>query len=166
MSKAKKGMAYTRLEYIHRVPLSRITRFTLGDNTQEYDYQVSLIASHNTMISSNALEAIRITTNKNLTRLLGPDTYKLKIIRYPHEIVREHKFMSFAGADRLSQGMGHAFGRPTKRAAKVSTGQKIITISVNKDGIDAAKTALKRSSKKLPVKNKITIEQIRDHGNT
>ncbi len=160
MSKAKKGMAYTRLEYIHRVPLSRITRFTLGDNTVEYNYQVSLIASHDAMISSNALEAIRITTNKNLTRLLGSDTFKLKIIQYPHEIIREHKFMSFAGADRLSQGMGHAFGRPTKRAAKVNAGQKIITVSVNKDGIDAAKTSLKRSSKKLPVKYKISIEEI------
>jgi large subunit ribosomal protein L10e len=163
MSKPKKGMSYTRQEYIHRVPLSRITRFTHGNNAAEYDYQVSLIASHNTMISSNALEAIRITTNKNLTRLLGENTYGLKIIRYPHEIVREHKFMSFAGADRLSQGMGHAFGRPTKRAAKVSTGQKIITVSVNKDGIDAAKTAIKRSSKKLPVKYKISVEQIQDH---
>jgi large subunit ribosomal protein L10e len=163
MSKPKKGMSYTRLEYIHRVPLSRITRFTHGNDAAEYDYKVSLIASHNTMISSNALEAIRITTNKNLTRLLGENTYGLKIISYPHEIIREHKFMSFAGADRLSQGMGHAFGRPTKRAAKVSTGQKIITVSVNKDGIDAAKTALKRSSKKLPVKYKISIEQIQGH---
>lgn len=156
-----KNMAYTRREYIHRVPQSRISRFTLGDSTAEYEFVVSLIASKDAQISSNALEAIRITTNKALTRLLGEGVYLLKIIPYPHQIVREHKFMSFAGADRLSQGMGHAFGRPTKVSAAVKRGQKIVSIFVKKNGIDAAKKAIKRSSKKLPVKYKIGIEPVR-----
>ena len=160
MGKIQKGMAYTRLEYIHRVPQSRINRFTLGEDSAAHNHQVSLIASTNAMISSNALESVRITTNKNLTRLLGQGFYKLQILPYPHEIIREHKFMGFAGADRLSQGMGRAFGRPTKRAAKVRTGQKVITVFVNEEGVDAAKIALKRSSKKLPIKYKIYIERI------
>jgi large subunit ribosomal protein L10e len=70
--------------------------------------------------------------------------------------------MSFAGADRLSQGMGHAFGRPTKRAANVKKGQKILTVFVKKNGIDAAKMAIKRSSKRLPVKYKIEVEETED----
>ena len=153
-------MAYTRREYIHRVPQSRISRFTLGDPTAEYEFAVSLIASKDARISSNALETIRITTNKALAGILGEKSYLLKIIPYPHLIIREHKFMSFAGADRLSQGMGHAFGRPTKLSAAVKRGQKIVSIFVKKNGIDAAKKAIKRSSKKLPIKYKIDIEQV------
>ena len=105
------------------------------------------------------MEAIRITTNKALVGALGEEEYLLKILTYPHLIIREHKFMSFAGADRLSQGMGHAFGRPVKKAANVKKGQKIITVFVKKNGIEAAKMAIKRSSKRLPVKYKIEIEE-------
>lgn len=158
----KRDMAYTRQEYIHRVPQSMISRFTLGDSTAEYEFVVSLIASKDARISSNALEAIRITTNKTLAEMLGEKSYLLKIIPYPHLVVREHKFMSFAGADRLSQGMGHAFGRPTKRVAVVRKGKKIISVFVNREGVDAAKKAIKKSSKRLPVKNKISIEELGD----
>jgi len=158
----KRDMAYTRREYIHRVPQSRISRFTLGDPTAEYEFAVSLIASKDAQISSNALETIRITTNKALAGMLGEKSYLLKIVPYPHLIIREHKFMSFAGADRLSQGMGHAFGRPTKRAAVVKKGKKIISVFVMKEGVDAAKKAIKKSSKKLPVKYKINIEGLGD----
>jgi large subunit ribosomal protein L10e len=60
--------------------------------------------------------------------------------------------MGFAGADRLSQGMRKAFGRPTGRAARLSRKQAILTVKVGKDDIDIAKTALMRASKKLPSK--------------
>ena len=53
----KRDIAYTRQKYIHRVPQSMISRFTLGDSTAEYEFVVSLIASKDARISSNALEA-------------------------------------------------------------------------------------------------------------
>lgn len=144
------------------MPQSMISRFTLGDTTAEYEFAVSLIASKDVQISSNALEAIRITTNKALSGMISEQAYTLKILPYPHRIIREHKFMSFAGADRLSQGMGHAFGRPTKRAADIKRGQKIVTVFVNKSSLDAAKQAIKRASKRLPLKYSIEVEQIED----
>jgi large subunit ribosomal protein L10e len=64
---------------------------------------------------------------------------------------------SFAGADRLSQGMKLAFGRPTGRAARVKAGQEVITVSVEDEDVNAAKQALARATKKLPVKYNITI---------
>ena len=144
------------------MPQSMISRFTLGDTAAEYEFAVSLIASKDVQISSNALEAIRITTNKALSGMIGEQAYILKILPYPHRIIREHKFMSFAGADRLSQGMGHAFGRPTKRAADIKRDQKIVTVFVNKSGLDAAKQAIKRASKRLPLKYSIKVEQVED----
>jgi large subunit ribosomal protein L10e len=155
-----KGMSYTRRKYIHSVPQSKINRFTLGNTTAQYEYIVSLISSNSVRINSNALESARVTTNKALTNMLGERAYRLKVVTYPHEVVREHKFMSFAGADRLSQGMGHAFGRPTSRAARIGKGRNIISVFVNKNGIDAAKKALKKSSKKLPIKYSVVVKQI------
>ena len=40
-----KHMVYTRREYIHRMPQSMITKFTLGNSKFEYEFAVSLIAS-------------------------------------------------------------------------------------------------------------------------
>jgi len=160
MGKTSGNMAYTRHEYIHSVPQSKISRYTTGESANEYEYAVSLIASNNVEISSNALEAARVTTNKALTNVLSEGSFQLKVVTYPHEIVREHKFMGFAGADRLSQGMSRSFGRPTGRAAKVKAGQRILTVFVNKAGVDVAKEALERSSKKLPVKHDIVVEQL------
>jgi large subunit ribosomal protein L10e len=65
--------------------------------------------------------------------------------------------MGFAGADRLSQGMSRSFGKATKRAAKVSANQPILKVFINKDGIELAKTALRRATKKLPMSCKITL---------
>lgn len=153
------GMAYTRQEYIHRIPYPRIVRFTMGDTENEYDATVTLIASRDVDIRSRALEAARVTANRNLLRRLGDRAYFLQIMPYPHEVIREHKFMGFAGADRLSQGMKLAFGRPTGRAARVKQDQAVLQVSVNQADIPAAKTALARASKKLPVKYRITITE-------
>jgi large subunit ribosomal protein L10e len=157
------GMAYTRQEYIHRIPHPRIVRFTMGDNDNDYDASVTLIASHDVDIRSRALEAARVTANRNLMRLLGDRAYFLQITPYPHEVIREHKFMGFAGADRLSQGMKLAFGRPTGRAARVRKGQAVLQVFVNQIDVPAVKTALARASKKLPLKYRITIT---DHSTT
>ncbi len=131
----------------------------MGDTENEYDATVTLIASRDVDIRSRALEAARVTANRNLLRLLGDRAYFLQIMPYPHEVIREHKFMGFAGADRLSQGMKLAFGRPTGRAARVKQDQAVLQVSVNQADIPAAKIALARASKKLPVKYRITITE-------
>jgi large subunit ribosomal protein L10e len=158
MGKNNWDMAYTRTEYIHRVPQPRISRFTLGDAASDYEYEMSLVASRAAEVSSKALEAARVTANRVLTRRLGDRSFLLKVVPYPHEIVREHKFMGFAGADRLSQGMKLAFGRPTGRAARVTAGQEVLTVLVDEEDVEAAKAVLERASKKLPITYNLEIE--------
>jgi large subunit ribosomal protein L10e len=153
-------MAYTRQEYIASVPSSKIRRFTTGEPDDDYTCKVSLIADTNTQISSRALEAARVTASKALTSARGERAFLLEIDPYPHEVVRTHKFMGFAGADRLSQGMRQSFGRPTARAAKVSAGQSVLSISVKTKDIKTAKAALKRASMKLPVSYNVTVEPL------
>lgn len=161
MPKSPEGMAYTRREYAHSIPPNKVTRFTIGEASTEYECTVALVASNDVEITSSALEAARITANKVLTVATGGKSYFLRICPYPHEIVREHKLMGFAGADRLSQGMKNAFGKPTGRSARIHANQQIIAVDVNKDKIDLAKEALKRASKKLPISYKVVVEEIK-----
>jgi len=160
MPKSPEGMAYTRREYVHSIPPNKVTRFTIGE-ASEYEYTVALVASNDVEITGSALEAARVAANKVLTVATGGKSYFLRICSYPHEIVREHKFMGFAGADRLSQGMKNAFGRQIVASARVHANQAIVAVDVNKDKIDLAKEALKRASKKLPVSYKVVVEEIK-----
>ncbi|MEA1904332.1 MAG: ribosomal protein L16, partial [Candidatus Hadarchaeota archaeon] len=56
-----------------------------------------------------------------------------------------------AGADRISDGMRQAFGRPISTAARVSAGQKVITVRIPKEFTRVGKEALNRASMKLPI---------------
>jgi large subunit ribosomal protein L10e len=158
MPKSRGGMAYTRVEYIHRRPQLKIRRFSMGDPSKEYKYVISLISAFPAKIGGGAIESARITANKVLESSTGV-SYFFKIAIYPHEIVRLHKMMGFAGADRLSQGMSRSFGKATKRAARVKANQPILIFYTNKDGVDLAKAALKKASKKLPMSCKITVKE-------
>jgi large subunit ribosomal protein L10e len=128
----------------------------MGDPSKEYKHVVSLVSVFPAKIGGSAIESARITANKVL-EANSAVSYFLKIAIYPHTIVRQHKLMGFAGADRLSQGMSRSFGKATKRAARVSANQPIFKVFINKDGIELAKTALRRATKKLPMSCKITL---------
>jgi large subunit ribosomal protein L10e len=130
----------------------------MGDPSKDYKYVVSLVSPFPAKIGGAAIESARITANKVL-ELNGGVPYFLKVAIYPHEIVRSHKLMGFAGADRLSQGMSRSFGKSTKRAARVRANQPILIFFTNKDGVDLAKIALKKASKKLPISGKITVKE-------
>jgi len=162
MTKQSGGMAYTRHEYISSIPQTRIVRFAHGEPKPDYKYTVSLVAPYAIEISSRALESTRVTANKVLSSA-GGLSYFFQIKVYPHKVIRQHKFMGFAGADRLSQGMKRAFGRPTGRSARVGPGQIILSVQVNDNGVDVARTALTRASKKLPIPCKIVVDEAAEH---
>jgi large subunit ribosomal protein L10e len=53
----------------------------------------------------------------------GKEAYHIRVRMHPFHILRMSKMLSCAGADRLSQGMRHAFGKPSGRVARVGIGQ-------------------------------------------
>ena len=160
MPKRSESMAYTRVEYVHSKPPPRVTRFTLGDTRLNYDYRVDMVAPHSIELSGKSLEAARITANKVLGIEEGQQ-FLLKVVTYPHEITRAHRFMGFAGADRLSQGMRRSFGKANERAAEISAGQTILSVYCMESGIENAKIALTRASKKLPIPCRIEVEELK-----
>jgi large subunit ribosomal protein L10e len=87
------------------------------------------------------------------------NSYVLKVVPYPHAILRENKMIFGAHADRLQDGMRKAFGKPVGTAARVKPNQTIIEVGVNEDGIETAREALKRGQNKLPIMCRIEIEK-------
>ena len=157
-----KGQPYVRKEYIKGHPPPKISKFTMGNASAKFDYQLKRIAEEAAQVRHNALEAARVATNRYLQKMLGTDNYCLRILPYPHVVLRENKMIFGAHADRLQEGMRRAFGKPIGTAARVKPNQAIITVSVNENGINIAKEALRRGKAKLPVPCRIIIEKTPD----
>ncbi len=156
-----KGQAYTRKKYIRGSPVSKIVKFTMGNPSGSYNYQVRLIAEKEVQIRHNALEAARIASNRILSEKLG-NNYHLKILPYPHVVLRENKMIFGAHADRLQDGMRNAFGKAIGLAARVKIGQSLILANVNEDGLELATLALKRGGAKLPTPCRVVIKKLGD----
>jgi large subunit ribosomal protein L10e len=91
--------------------------------------------------------------------MLGPAGYYLKIRVHPHQILRENKMASGAGADRISQGMSLSFGKTVSRAARVKKGQHVFTVHTSRNNFPIAKAALKRAAMKVPCGSSIAIDK-------
>jgi len=151
-----KGAPYTRQEYIRASPASKITKFTMGDTKTSFPIQAQLISTEEAQIRHNALESARVASNRVLMNKLG-NAYIMKVVPYPHTILRENKMIFGAHADRLQDGMRRSFGKPIGIAARVRIGQPIIEIGVGENAVEVAKEALQRGQDKLPVPCRIVI---------
>lgn len=153
----KPKRAYTRVSrrrprksYIKGVPGSKIIKFETGDPKGNYPSSFTLFSKKKVQIRHNALESARINTNKYLSDNLGKEGYFMKILVYPHQVMRENPIATGAGADRLQEGMRRSFGKPLGLAAVVKKGQRLITVRVPEGKEDIGKEALRRASHKLP----------------
>ncbi len=143
-----RGQSYSRRDFAGGVPNPRITQFDLGDPNGKFSTVLKLVANEKCQIRHNALESARVAANRLLARQLGRGNYYMKILVYPHEILRENKQATGAGADRVSQGMRKAFGKPVSTAARVNRGQELIRLMVN--DVQVGKESLRKASMKLP----------------
>lgn len=153
----KPKRAYTRVSrrrprksYIKGVPGSKIVKFETGDPKGNYPSTFTLFSKEKVQIRHNALESARINANKYLSDNLGKEGYFMKMLVYPHQVMRENPIATGAGADRLQEGMRRSFGKPLGLAAVVKEGQRLITVRVPEGKEDVGKEALRRASHKLP----------------
>jgi len=151
--------AYTRKEYIRKIPGSRIVQYDMGNLSGDFPLTISLALKEPAQLSHNSLEAARVATNRYMQRRAGRMGYHLKIRVYPHHIVRENPMATGAGADRVQDGMRKAFGKPVSSVALVKADQKVLTIRTNKRNFNDAKVALKRASMKFPVPCRIVVDK-------
>jgi len=144
-----RGQSTTRKEYMGGIPNPRITQFVLGNKTDDFPLQISLIASEKCQVRHNSLESARITANRSLEKNVGTTNYRLRIHVYPHIVLRENKQATGAGADRVSQGMRSAYGKNVGTAAKVERNQKIMTVETTEQFIEHSKEALRKAGMKI-----------------
>ncbi len=154
-----KGMPYTRRKYMGGVPGSKIVKFTMGNTTREFGHRVELVNLKDSQIRHNSLESARIAANRLLEAQLGRDNFMLKVVPYPHQVLREHKRINVAQADRFQEGMKKAYGKPVGTAARVHRGDALLIAEVDENGVEAAKEALKRASDKFPVPCRIFVKE-------
>jgi large subunit ribosomal protein L10e len=154
-----KGMPYTRRDYISRIPGSKIRKFTMGNTNRSYGFTVELFNLKDAQIRHNALEAARVAANRVLENRLERENYLLKIVPYPHQVLREHKRINVAQADRFQEGMKKAYGKPVGTAARVKRGDIIIKAEVSSKDVKTAKLALTRASHKLPIPCRTIVKE-------
>jgi len=150
-------MAYTRKEYISGAPSLKVSRFTLGKPSESLKHGYLLEATEDGLIGHGSLEAARVAANKVLQDGLGENNYFLRIVPFPHLVVRQHRFLAQAGADRLSQGMKRAYGKPTDLAAKVRIGDAVMEVRVGDVDPKIVKEAFRLASSKMAVRCRVMV---------
>ena len=147
-----------RRGYVKGVPALKIHRFETGNRKPSFTTRMFLVSKNPVQIRHNALEAGRVALSKTLAKTVGEDEYFLKVLVYPHHVLRENPLATGAGADRFQTGMRKSFGRSIGTAARVMKGQRIFEIRIPPGKEKSGKKALKVASSKMPTACSIEIE--------
>merc|ERR1719152_416679 len=123
----------------------------------DYPSAAHMVCDERQQISSEALEAARIATNKYMITNAGRDFFHIRVRPKPFQVLRINKTLSCAGADRLSTGMRGAFGKPYGTAARVSIGQVLLSVRTKEEKLPIAVEALRLSKFKFAGRQKIHV---------
>ena len=118
-----------------------------------------LISDEYEQLSSEALEAARITANKYIVKMAGKDAFHMRVRVHPYHVTRINKMLSCAGADRLQTGMRGAYGKPQGTVARVNIKQILISVRCKDVHKKIVSEALRRCKFKFPGRQKIAISK-------
>lgn len=147
---------YQNKSYVKAIPVNKITKYEMGDMKKAFPLRLDLVSRQDIQIRHNALESARVIINRYILENLGSG-YKLLLRLYPHHVLRENKMLTGAGADRMQSGMQRSFGRPVGLAAQVKKGQVVFSAFGEEGSLDALRSALKKSTPRLPGRYSIKI---------
>ncbi len=153
-----------RREYARGGAQSKIVRFWGGAKEipwEKFELVVGLKVNRQIQISSNTLEAVRITINAVLQRKLGRQNFRLRIRPKPFQKYRENRMLAFAGADRVQSGMRNSFGRSTGVCARVRAGQIIADVGVDLKNLALVRDRYRIASMKISSPCQIVILKYR-----
>jgi len=151
---------YSKKNFVRVYPASKIQKCEGGNASRKFRYQFLIKPKVSLQLRHNSLESARQCANKYLETTLSKDNFFLKMRVYPFHVLRENPLASGAGADRMSTGMAHSFGKNISSAAQVREGQPIFEVRVDKSGLVAAKKALKTMASKFPCQCLVEIFDI------
>lgn len=152
----RRSVKVQKKDFIPGVPGRRINQFDMGTTNQKYDTIIELITISSGNIRDNSLESARVVSSRHLSSI-GVTNYHLKILAYPHHILRENPLATGAGADRFQEGMRRAFGKPIGSSARVMAGEPVIRVRTNKKYTQPVKKALEKCAHKLGVDTEVVV---------
>lgn len=145
--------------YVKGAPEPKVTQYVMGARNKEFDESLVLKVEEGCSIRSEALESGRIAANSHLSKVMSiEEDYRLRLLVYPHHVLRYHPLAGVAGADRYYEGMRRPFGRPIGRAAIVDESQEIYRIHASASDREDVRKALNRAGDKLPVSTRVRLE--------
>ncbi|MCL4404563.1 50S ribosomal protein L16 [Candidatus Marsarchaeota archaeon] len=158
-----------RKNYIRAKPHTSLLVFNMGVDKPDFDTVFTLKTKQAIQLRSNSIESARQMINKHL-ELTAPGDFYFKVLVYPHMIIREHRMATGAGADRISQGMSHAFGKPSQGmshafgkpvsvAARLREGQPLFMVKTKAKNAQHVRESFRRASSKLSGLYKVDVEQ-------
>jgi len=154
------GKPYPKTRYCRGVPDPKIRIFDCGKKKnpcEDFPACAHMVCDEVQQISSEALEAARVATNKYMIQNAGRDFYHIRIRPHPYHVLRINKTLSCAGADRLSSGMRGAFGKAYGTAARVDIGQCLISVRTKEEKVEVAAEALRRARFKFAGRHKVHV---------
>jgi large subunit ribosomal protein L10e len=157
-----KNKPYIKSRYCRGVPEAKIKIFDVGKKKLPVDAFpacVHLLSLEKEQISSESLEAARITTNKHMIKTVGKDSFHIRVRLHPYNIIRINKMLTCAGADRLQTGMRGAYGKPYGLAARVTINQIMFSIRTTLKGEDHACEALRKCKAKFPGRQLVYVSR-------
>jgi len=157
-----KNKPYIKSRYCRGVPDAKLRIYDLGRkkaNIDEFPACVHLVSLEKEQLSSEALEASRISCNKYIVKTAGKDAFHMRIRIHPYHVLRINKMLSCAGADRVQSGMRGAFGKPQGLVARVDIGQILLSVRCKQSAITHVVEALRRAKYKFPGRQKIVISK-------
>ncbi|MFX1364606.1 MAG: 50S ribosomal protein L16 [Promethearchaeota archaeon] len=149
-----------RREFARGGAQSKIVRYWGGNKSipwEEWELVVGLKVNSQIQISSNTLEAIRITVNGALQKRLGRQNFRLRVRPKPFQKYRENRMLAFAGADRVQSGMRNSFGRSTGVCARVRAGQIVLEVGTYLRNLNLVRDRLRVASMKIASSCQIVI---------
>ena len=174
MAKLRKWCAYRTIErpytrfskyrkkaFVKARPGKKVIKHDMGDikgGIGQFSLCLKLISKEVISVRTNAIEAARITALKKIETKLGRFGFYFRIKMHAHHAIRENPLAAGAGADRLSTGMKHSFGKIIAMAARIEKDKVLMEIYVPKEEEKIARLALKSASKKLPIRTTIQTE--------
>jgi large subunit ribosomal protein L10e len=154
----QKNKPYIKSRYCRGVPESKIRIYDVGAKKAPVDnfpFVAHLVCDEKQQISSEALEACRVAINKYLGKNIGKEGYHIRMRAHPFHVLRANKMLSCAGADRLSSGMRHSYGKPIGVAARVDIGQVLLSVRSKDSNEKHVIEAIRRGKFKFAGRQKI-----------
>ena len=175
MAKLRRWVAYRKLErpytrfskfrrkgYVKSRPGKKVIKYEMGalvGGADNFSLGLALITKDAAQIRANSIESARVSILRRIEKRFGKKGFFMQIKTFPHHVIRENPLAAGAGADRLSTGMKHSFGKTIGTAAQVSAGKALIELYLPEGYEQIGRNALRIGASKLPIR--YTVNRIK-----